>query len=149
MDGCDSRPDLRPILPIVPFHGRCLVFGGNFDVFMPSETLVVRRKDDMVSARFFDTDAIVGKRVGRMEVEDEQQPCTLKDDNLVGLVLEGYVSLRSGKPSVFLFSIVHRCVELVEVFVAKELVVSNVPLSSRVVERIVVSRPREVKPLQL
>jgi len=89
MDECNSRSDLRPILPIVPFHGRCLVFGGNIDVFIPSETLVVRRKDDVVVTRFFNADAIVGKRIGRMEVENKQQPGTLKDDDFIDLVLEG------------------------------------------------------------
>ena len=69
-----------------------------------------------------------------MEVENEQQPCTLKDDDLVGFVFEGHVSLRSGKPSVFLFSMVHRRVELVEVFIAKKFVINNVPLPSRVVK---------------
>jgi len=87
----------------------------------------------MVFARFFNANAVVGKRAGRVEVENEQQPGTLKDDDLVVLVLQGHVSLRSGKPSVFLFSVVHRRVKLVEIFVAKKLVIDNVPLPSRVV----------------
>ena len=58
---CESGSNLGPILPIVPFHGLCLVFARNVDVFKPSETLVVGREDDMVFARSFNADAVVGK----------------------------------------------------------------------------------------
>lgn len=102
----------------------------------------------MVFARFFNANTVVGKRLGRVEVEDEQQPGALKDNDLVDLVLQGHVSLGGGKPSVFLFSVIHRRVELVEVFVTKNLVINNVPLPTRVMERVIVSRAREVKPLQ-
>ena len=120
----------------------------SIDVFEPSEALFVGRKDDMVFARFFNANTVVGKRLGRVEVEDEQQPGALKDNDLVDLVLQGHVSLGGGKPSVFLFSVIHRRVELVEVFVTKNLVINNVPLPTRVMERVIVSRAREVKPLQ-
>ena len=134
MEKCGSGSNLRPILSIVPFHGCCLVLGRNVNIFKPSETLVVRGKDYPIFARLFNTNAVIGKRVGGVEVEYEQQPSTFEDNDLVSLILEGHVSLRSGKPSVFLFGVVHRRVEPVEVLVTKKFVISNVPLSPRVVE---------------
>ena len=148
IDECDSWADLSPILSAVPFQGRRLIFCGNVYVFKPSESLVVGRKNCMILARFFDADPVVGKRVRRVEIENEQQPGALKNNDLVGLIFEGHVSLRGGKPAVFLFSVVHGRIKLVEVFVAEKSVVDNVPLSSRVVERVVVPRAREIKPLQ-
>ena len=83
-----------------------------------------------------------------MEVEDEQQPGPLKAYDLINFVLERHVSLRSGKPAVFFFSVVHRRVKLVEVLVTKKYVVNNIPLPPGVVERVVVPRTREIEPLQ-
>ena len=88
----------------------------------------------MVFARLLNADTVVGKRLGRVVVENEQQPGTFKNDDLVNFVLEGYVGLWSGKPPVSLFGIVHSRVELVQILVAEKLVVDDVPLSSCVLE---------------
>ena len=134
MDVCDSWSNLRPILPVIPFHSRCRVFCRNIYVFEPSELFGVGRKDRMVFARFFDADAIVGKRLGGMEVENKQQPGTLKDDDFIGLIFKRDVSLRGGEPAICLFSVVHCRIKLVEILVAKIRVINDIPLPSCVVE---------------
>jgi hypothetical protein len=62
-------------------------------------------------------------------------------------MLEGDVCLRCGEPSVLGFQVVHGLVEIVEVLVAKVLVVEDVPLTTGVMERVVVTFSGEVQPL--
>jgi len=78
--------NLHPILPIIPFHGRCLIFNGSINVVKPSEPFIICRKDNTVLARFLNPNSVVRKRIGRVEIENIQQPGTLKDDDLVGFV---------------------------------------------------------------
>jgi hypothetical protein len=48
---------------------------------------------------------------------------------------------------VLFFQVVYRSIEVIQVSVPKELVIYNVPLSSGMLEGVVVSFSREVKPL--
>ena len=81
-----------------------------------------------------------------MEVEYEEQTCSLKHNHFVALVLQTDVSLRGGQPSVLLLEVLHGRIKLVQPLVAQEIVIDKVELASRVVVRIVVSNTRKVEP---
>ena len=81
-----------------------------------------------------------------MEVEDEEQASPLKDDDLVTLVLQADVRLRGTEPLVLFVEVLHGGIELVQHLVAQEIIVNEVKLPSRVVERVVVSSTGEVEP---
>ena len=49
---------------------------------------------------------------------------------------------------IHIFQIIHCGIEVVQVFVPEQMVVYNVPLPARVMERIVISCSREVQPLK-
>lgn len=52
---------------------------------MAAKLLVVGGEDNRVLARPVGADAVVGERLGGVEVEDEEEVSTLEDDDLVGL----------------------------------------------------------------
>ena len=82
-----------------------------------------------------------------MEVEYEEQTCSLKHNHFVAFVLQTDVGLGRGQPPVLLLKVLHGGIELIQPVVAQELVVDKVELTSRVVVRIVVSGTRKVEPL--
>ena len=77
--------DLEPVLPPVPLHRRRKVLDALVDAAVPTKLDVVAREDDLVLAGPVGPDAVVGERVGRVEVEDPEQVAALKHDHLVRL----------------------------------------------------------------
>jgi hypothetical protein len=63
---------LKPVLPSVPFHRGREVFDGFVDPVVSSEVLVIGREYDLVLASPVSSYSIIGERIGRVEVEDEE-----------------------------------------------------------------------------
>jgi hypothetical protein len=84
-----------------------------------------------------------------VEVQDEEQTGTLKHNHFVTLVLQTDICLRSTKPPILTFSVLHGSIKIVEELVTQERVVDEVELSSCIVERVVISCTREVKPFRV
>lgn len=76
---------LQPVLPTIPLHRGSEVLDRPVDPLVPAELLVIRGEDDLVLSSPVGPDAVVGERVGRVEVEDEEEVASLKDDHFVGL----------------------------------------------------------------
>ena len=55
--------------------------------------------------------------------------------------------LRGFEPFVFCSEVVHRTIEVVQVFVSQEVVVDDVPLATSMFERVSITLAREVEPL--
>ncbi len=60
--------------------------------------------------------------------------------------LQRDISLRRMKPSVFLLEMLHRSIKFIQELISKEMIVYDIPLSSRIMERIVIPCSREIKP---
>lgn len=125
---------LHPVLPVVPLQ-RCGEENTvSLDVIKAAKTFLVAGQHDTIFARLLNANAVVRERVGRVEVEDKHQTCPLEDDNLVYFVLERDVCRRGGEPAVLALQVIHSLVEIVEVSVAEERVVYNIPLPACIVE---------------
>jgi len=65
------------------------------DIVIPSEPLLITRQRNVIRSGLLNADAVVGKALGRMEVEDEKKASAFKHKNLVYLVLERNISLEA------------------------------------------------------
>lgn len=137
------------VLAVVPREVRGKEAGLGIKTVEAAMILGIRVEHDTVGARLLDADAVVGVAVGVVEVEDEDQAGALKDDDLVTLVLERDVGLRSVQPAVLVLGQVHRPVEVVEVLVTQEAILGKVELASGVPERVLVALAGEVEPLRV
>src|SRR4051812_42809375 len=107
------------VLPAVPFQrfrkeASVLVQAAEATVL-----LGVRIKNNLVSAGDLDANAVVGKALGGMEVEDKHQTGPLKYNDLVAFVLERDEGLRRVQPAVLGLTQIHRAVKVVEELVAE------------------------------
>lgn len=82
-----------------------------------------------------------------MEVENEEKARALKHDDLVNFVLQRDVRLWCSKPAIFILGVVDGGIEGIEILVAENSIVDDVPLSARVVERVAVAFARKIQPL--
>jgi hypothetical protein len=135
---------LQEILPLIPLKRRSEEARILRHIAMPAKRFTISTEHDPIRAFLLNANAVVGKAVGRVEVEDPQQARALEDDDLIALVLKADVGLRRVQPSVLLLGPLHLAVELVEEPVAQELVVDEVELPARVVEAVAVAFAREV-----
>lgn len=62
-------------------------------------------------------------------------------------MLKGDIAGISLQPVIFLLEVLDSGVEIVQVLIPEHLVVYNIPLSARVLERVAVTLSREVEPL--
>ena len=163
--------DLREVRAAIPLHRRREVFRGRVQPGVSSKLFLITVENDPVLSRFLHADTVVGVRIGRVQVEDEQQACALKDDDAVGLVLESKqrgevfrsdiiaaaglckdsrdVGLRRAKPLVLSLSLVHSLVPRVKVPVAQQVIVDEVELPASVHEAVAVAFTREVQPFRV
>ena len=138
-----------PVLSPVPFH-RCREEPcALINAIEPADFLRVSVEYHSVCTGHLDADAVVREALSGVEVEDEHQTAALKDNDLVGLVLERNEGLRGRQPSVLGLTLVHQPVEVVEKLIAKEVVVCEVKLTASVPEGVVVALTRKVKPLRV
>lgn len=84
-----------------------------------------------------------------MEVKDEQQSRALKHDDLITLMLKADVSLRRCEPAILLLKVLHSSIKVIQESVTQKVVINQVELTSRVMERVVVSSTRKVEPLRV
>lgn len=140
---------LDKVLPPIP-RKRCRKEArALINISMPAKVLAIGAQHNAVGALLLDANAVVGEAALRVEVEDPQQARALKHNDLVALVLEADVRLRRMQPAVLLLCPLHLGVEVVEESVAQELVVDEVELAARVVERVSVAFAGEVEPLRV
>lgn len=109
----------------------------------------VRVDDDLVHTGCVDPDPVVNKRLGRVEVEDPEQPGPFEDDHLVTLVLARDVTLGRVEPAKPVLDVLHARVEPGQLAIPEQVVVDEVELAAGVVERVAVALAREVKPLRV
>lgn len=83
-----------------------------------------------------------------MEVEQKQEGSTLVSDHLVFLMLELNV-LGVGQPFGPCFEMIDGDVEIAEVLISQEGILSKVPATACVVITVVVSSSREINPLRV
>jgi hypothetical protein len=108
---------LQKVLALIPRKRRSEEARALIHVAVTTKRLSIRAEHNAVCALLLDADAIVGEAALGVEVEDPEQACALKDDDLVALVLEGDVGLWGVEPAIFLFGPLHFAVEFVEVAV--------------------------------
>lgn len=63
-------------------------------------------------------------------------------------MFEGDIRLRCSKPTIFVLGMVDGFVPFVQVLIAKQGIVNNIPLTTCIVEGVAVALSREVKPLK-
>lgn len=136
-----------PILASIPFHRSSEETGSLVDSVVSTDLLGVSVEHHAISARHIDANAVVAEALRGVEVEDEYQSSSLKDNHLVILVLQRDVCLGSSQPAKLGFAVVHEAVKLVQELVAQEMVLGKVELSSGVPEGVVVAFAGEVEPL--
>lgn len=84
---------LHPVLAVVPFHGSGFVRDARVNVVKPAKLLLVAGQHNSVRPRDFNAHAVIGERVRRVEVENEEQAGTLVYDDLVSFVFERNIRL--------------------------------------------------------
>jgi len=85
---------MRAILASVPLHLLSKVSCSCVEPAEAAVLLCIRIQHNPICACFLDANPVVCEALCRVEVKDEHQAGTLKDDNLVTLVLERDVCLR-------------------------------------------------------
>ena len=146
----DSSPgrdiNLRKVLPLIPRKRRSEEPRSRINPLKATIRLRISVKHNTVRPLLLDTNAVIRVALRRMEVKHPDQARTLKDNDLISLVLQADICLRRVQPAVFLLGMLHAGVELVEEFVAEEIVGCEVKLASCVPEAVVVSGAGEVEP---
>lgn len=138
--------NLRKVLPLIPRKRRSKEPRPRINPLKPTIRLRISIKHNAIRSLLLDTNAVIRVTLRRVEVEHPDQAGTLKDDDLISLVLQADVRLRRMQPAVFLLGVLHAGVELVEELVAEEIVGCEVELASCVPETVVVSGAWEVEP---
>ena len=149
MGNLQHTVNLDVIPSAIPFEICCEESDAFVNSAPSTELRSVGVENRLVGSRLVDADAVVSVAVAGMEIEDEKQAGSLENDNLVGLVLQADVCLRSCQPSILLFHVLHGTVKVIEPLVPEQLVVNEVELSASVVERVVVSSAREIEPFRM
>ena len=111
---------------------------------MAAKVFAIGAEHNPVCAFLFNTDAIVGEAIGRMEVEDPQEASPLEHDDLVNFVLQANEGLGRMEPAVLLLCPLHLAIKLVQKSVAEKMVIHKIKLPSGVVEAVVVPLSRKI-----
>lgn len=130
----------------VPFEWSGKELGALVNSVQSSILLVVRAKNNLVLASNIDTNSVISKAVGGMEVEDKDQSSTLVDNDLVTLMLQADISLWGVEPAILRLEMLHSGIKLVEELVSEEAIIHKVELSASIVERVSVSFSWEIEP---
>ena len=85
---------LEEVLPAVPAKVGSEESSALINTTQTTEGRAVAADDNTVGTCLLHTNTVVGEAVRRVEVEDPKQTCSLKNNDLVTLVLEGDVGLR-------------------------------------------------------
>ena len=113
---------MGPVLAVVPLHWRRKESDALINSSETAKVLGITVEHRTISAWYLDTDAVVAIAIRGVEVEDEDKPCSLKNDYLVTLMLERDVSLRGSQPSILGLRLVHGPIEVVQELVSKEVI---------------------------
>lgn len=93
------------------------------------------------------TDSVIREALVQVEVEDEDETASVEGHHFVAFMLPGHkAGVAFVQPSIFLFGEVHRPVPVVQELVLQQVVLDEAPLTTRIVERLVVSDSWEVQP---
>lgn len=82
-----------------------------------------------------------------MEIEDEDETGSLKDNDFVSFVLQGDVCLWGVKPTVLRFALVHHGIKVVQELVAEKRVLGEIELAAGIPEGVLVTLTRKIEPL--
>lgn len=137
------------MLPITPVTLRRKELALLTYAIMSSKPRLIRIQRNPVLPCSGDTDSVIRKRLCWMKIENEHGSGTIKDKDLVAFMFERDECLRGGEPSDLGLGMVHGRVELIEELVPQEVVVDDVPLTTRVMEGGVVSCARKVEPFRV
>jgi hypothetical protein len=105
---------LHKMLPITPWPIRRKELALLTHTIMSSKARLIRIQSNPVLPRRGDSNAVVGKRFCRVEVENEDRTGTIKDEDLITLMLERDEGLRGREPSDLGLGMVHGRIELVQ-----------------------------------
>lgn len=125
---------LQVIFPLIPLHRRSNIHRITLHIVKPSKSLFITVQHNPIFSSFLNPNSIIRETIFWMEIEDKQQSGTFVYDHFVDLVFERNESLGRFEPFIFCCGLIHRAIEVVEVFVAKKVIIHDVPLTTCVVE---------------
>ena len=139
--------DLHKVLPLVPRKWRGKEPRALIDVPVAAKVLAIGAEHDPVSTLLFDTNAVVGKAVRRVKVENPEEASPLKHNDLVAFMFQADISLRRMQPAVLLLHPLHLAVKVVQEVIPEQLIINEVELSPGVHEAVAVAFSGKVQPL--
>lgn len=140
---------VSPVASTIPLHWCREESGIRINPVEASKISCVGIKDDAISSGRVNANAVVAEALCGMEVENENQSSSFKNNDFVSLMLERDVGLRSMQPTECALSVVHGLVEIVQKSIPKKMVFGQIQLPTGIPERIVVSLTRKVQPFRV